>query len=83
MKREGKELVLNFDGAPAPARGYLLAGSDGVWKVAKARANGAQVHVWSREVPEPLKLRFAWADRPEIDEKQPLASPGFEAELKR
>jgi len=42
-------------------KGFIIAGADKVWKPAKARIVGKQVHVWSEAVPEPAAVRYAWA----------------------
>jgi sialate O-acetylesterase len=46
------------DGQP-PAT-FELAGSDGVYKPAKARIDGGSVIVTSNEVPQPAFVRYAW-----------------------
>jgi sialate O-acetylesterase len=51
--------------------GFAIAGADKKFVWAKARiippANGGKadsVEVWSKEVPEPVAVRYAWADNP-------------------
>ncbi|KAF0094644.1 MAG: hypothetical protein E1N59_1648 [Puniceicoccaceae bacterium 5H] len=72
-QRDGKRVRLSFDhvgkglvtrDAPNPQY-FTLAGKDGTFVRAKARIKGDQVIVWSSEVPEPVRVRYAWADNPE------------------
>lgn len=53
------------DGA-AP-RGFLIAGSDRVWKKAVGRIEGTEVVVSSAEVPAPVAVRYAWAENPDCN----------------
>ncbi|MGF1635351.1 MAG: sialate O-acetylesterase [Phycisphaerae bacterium] len=51
------------DGRP-PAE-FALAGVDGTWHWAQARTDGkSRVAVASPDVPNPVALRYAWADNP-------------------
>ena len=50
------------DGAP-PA-GFFVAGEDRKFHPAEARIEGETVAVWSRDVPRPAAVRYAWADNP-------------------
>jgi sialate O-acetylesterase len=34
-----------------------------VW--AQAKIQGKQLRVWSEQVPQPVSVRYAWADNPE------------------
>jgi len=46
-------------------RGFVLAGEDGVWHHATGEVVGnEQVKVRSEAVPEPVHVRYAWADNP-------------------
>ena len=47
----------------APA-GFYVAGADRRFAAAEARIEGDSVVVWSREVPRPTAVRYAWADNP-------------------
>lgn len=42
-------------------KGFIIAGEDKVWKPAKARVVGKQIHVSSEEVKNPVAVRYAWA----------------------
>jgi len=44
---------------------FAIAGKDKKFVWAKAIIEGDSVVVWSDEVPEPLVVRYAWADNPE------------------
>ncbi|GAB3013872.1 sialate O-acetylesterase [Spirosoma pulveris] len=43
---------------------FAIAGSDKKFVWAKARIENGKVVVWSDEVPNPLYVRYAWADNP-------------------
>jgi sialate O-acetylesterase len=70
--REGHAMRVRFasiasglatsDGAP-PA-GFLVAGADRAWHRANARIEGDSVIVSCPDVPEPLAVRYGWADDP-------------------
>ena len=71
FKVEGERVRVRFthaaglktrDGA-APA-GFFVAGDDRKFVPAEARIDGSAVVVWSREVPHPAAVRYAWADNP-------------------
>ena len=51
------------DGA-AP-KGFAVAGADRQWRWADARIDGESVLVSSPDVPQPVAVRYAWADNPE------------------
>ena len=46
-------------------RGFEVAGKDRVWSAATARIDGGTVLVSSPAVPEPLYIRYCWANFPE------------------
>jgi sialate O-acetylesterase len=48
-------------GAPA---GFAVAGADRKFVQAEARVEGDAVVVWSKDVPRPVAVRYAWADNP-------------------
>ncbi|TPE44110.1 sialate O-acetylesterase [Pontibacter mangrovi] len=41
-------------------RGFEVAGSDLIFREAKAEIRGSKVQVWSDEVPEPKYVRYGW-----------------------
>ena len=49
------------------ARGFLVAGSDKIWKPAAARFEGTEVIVSSPEVSAPVAVRYAWAENPDCN----------------
>ncbi len=49
----------------APLGGFALAGADGQWHWAEAQIEDDRVVVWSGAVPDPVAVRYAWADNPE------------------
>jgi sialate O-acetylesterase len=68
---EGDKIRLRFKHAAglktkdgtAPA-GFFVAGDDRRFHPAEARIEGETVVVWSRDVPRPAAVRYAWADNP-------------------
>ncbi len=46
-------------------RGFAIAGTDQKFVWAKALIEGDQVVVWSEKVPNPVAVRYAWADNPD------------------
>jgi sialate O-acetylesterase len=72
MKVEGHNIVLHFDhvGGGLVARegetskSFAVAGADRKFVWADARIDGDTVVVSSDKVPEPVAVRYAWADNP-------------------
>jgi sialate O-acetylesterase len=68
---EGNRILLSFkEGTNAflpveELKGFAIAGSDGVYRLAKAKIEGGKVAVWSDEVPSPRSARYAWANNPD------------------
>jgi sialate O-acetylesterase len=72
MKIEGSEIRVRFthvgsgleghDGGEL--RGFAIAGADREFHWAEARITGDAVVVSSRDVPNPVAVRYAWADSP-------------------
>ncbi|GAB4022182.1 sialate O-acetylesterase [Spirosoma koreense] len=69
---DGNKIVINFSNAGSglttkdgeePAE-FAIAGPDKKFVWAKAKIEGANVIVWSDEVPSPQYVRYAWADNP-------------------
>jgi sialate O-acetylesterase len=44
--------------------GFAICGKDQKWVWADAKIEGDTVVVWSEKVPEPVAVRYAWADNP-------------------
>ena len=79
MKIEGNRVHLSFRSAKGlqtrktpntaalpegEALGFAIAGEDKVFHAAQARMEGESVVVWSDKVPNPVTVRYAWADNP-------------------
>jgi sialate O-acetylesterase len=47
-----------------PLKSFAIAGADRKFVWAKARIHEDEVVVWSKQVPEPVAVRYAWADNP-------------------
>jgi len=70
--REGNALRVWFQHAGtglktrggSPAKGFMIAGADGVYVPAEARIDGATVVVSSAQVPHPRAVRYAWENNP-------------------
>jgi sialate O-acetylesterase len=70
--RDGGAFRVRFEGVAgglvtldgAPPRGFAVAGSDRKWHWADARIDGDGVVVSSSDVPEPVAVRYGWADNP-------------------
>ena len=45
-------------------RGFAIAGQDRKFRWAEAKIDADAVVVWSDEVPQPVAVRYAWADNP-------------------
>lgn len=71
MEIEGNKILVHFRYAqphlvakgPAPI-GFEVAGRDKKYEWAKAEIQGDNVVVWSDKVPQPIAVRYAWADNP-------------------
>lgn len=48
-------------------RGFALAGPDRKFHVARARIEGDSVVVWSKTVPDPIAVRYAFSDNPDCN----------------
>jgi sialate O-acetylesterase len=45
---------------------FTIAGKDGVYHAAQAYVSDrSKVTVWCEDVPEPVSVRYAWADTPQ------------------
>lgn len=53
------------DGPRASPTGFAVAGADRRFVWAEARIEGGRVVVWSELVPDPVAVRYGWADNPE------------------
>ena len=72
-KVEGNKIIISFDniGSGLMVKGeegleqFAIAGKDRKFVWANAVIGGDQVIVFSDEVPEPMYVRYAWADNPD------------------
>jgi sialate O-acetylesterase len=73
MEKQGAKIVLAFDDVTGGWRpfdvaepiGFTIAGADKKFVTAKAAiSKDGRVEVWSDAVPEPVAVRYAWADNP-------------------
>ena len=77
MRIENGEAIVTFDHVSAgglyafdvpEVKGFAIAGSDGVFRWAKARIEGKnQVVVSSPEIAEPVAVRYGWAENPVLN----------------
>ena len=75
MKREGNAIRLHFKHVNGglttpngePLRGFAIAGADRKFVWADARIEGNTVVASSPQVPEPVAVRYAWADNPKCN----------------
>ncbi len=86
MEVKGKKIVIHFDHVDGGlvARGgelkdFFIAGKDKVFVPAKAKISGNTVVVWSREVKEPVAVRYAFWDaaQPNLFNKAGLPASPF------
>lgn len=61
--RNGAGLQTIGDG---PVRGFAVRGVDDQWVWGTAKIQGAEILVWSDQVPKPVAVRYAWARNPII-----------------
>jgi sialate O-acetylesterase len=50
-----------------PVKGFAVAGKDRRFRWAEGRIEGSEVVVWSKEVPEPVAVRYGWAANPDCN----------------
>jgi sialate O-acetylesterase len=93
LKRDHKGLLVSFDKSASELTitgdGVLhqiaIAGADHKYVWATAKIQGKNLLVWSEQVPEPVSVRYAWADNPEganLYNKAGLPASSFELTLK-
>lgn len=86
MERQGNSIRLKFDhrggGMEAkdntPLREFTIAGADRVFHPAEAKFSGRDILVSSKDVPEPIAVRYGWSDIPKCNlanDSGLLASP--------
>ena len=73
MKIEGNKIILSFTniGSDLIAKSggdlkyFEIAGTDKHFVWARAKINGDKVIVWNNKIPNPIAVRYAWADNPD------------------
>jgi sialate O-acetylesterase len=73
MTKEGNKIILTFShtGSGLIIHGgdelkqFAIAGPDKKFIWAKAKIENNKVVVWSDQIPNPVSVRYAWADNPE------------------
>ncbi|MCB0842122.1 MAG: 9-O-acetylesterase [Bacteroidetes bacterium] len=74
MYKTGGRIILEFENVGSGLmakdkygylRGFSIAGDDKKFVWAKAIIEDGKIMVWSEEVPNPVAVRYAWADNPE------------------
>lgn len=64
---------------------FTIAGTDGVFRKARAKIIGEKVIAWCDQIDHPARLRYAWADNPDganLYNKEGLPAAPFEVQLK-
>jgi sialate O-acetylesterase len=73
MQAQNGKVLLTFDHVGGglrtvdrnDVRGFAIAGADRKWQWAQAKiVDGKQVEVWHDQIPEPVAVRYAWANNP-------------------
>jgi len=93
VKKEGNKVIIDFSEIRTgleikngnELKEFAIAGNDGKFVWAKAVIEGDKVIVSSDLVPNPVKVRYAWADNPDkanLYNKENLPASPFEAEVK-
>ncbi|MEL1252297.1 sialate O-acetylesterase [Flavobacterium sp. DGU38] len=93
MIEKGNTLILSFSDigtgliakGNVALKGFAIAGTDGKFVWANAEIENGKVIVWNDSVPNPIKVRYAWADNPveaNLYNKENLPASPFEANLK-
>ena len=62
---------------PGELQGFMICGADRRWHWADARIEAGKVVVGSRAVPQPVAVRYAWADHPIANLVNAAGLPAF------
>ena len=73
VKIEGNKVIVSFSDTGKgliakkgkDLKQFAIAGKDGKYEWAKAIIKGNKVIVWNDNIPNPVSVRYAWADNPE------------------
>lgn len=71
-RKDGNKIILSFDGVGSglktidggPLAEFAVAGADRQFLWAHAEIVGDEVVAWSDSIPDPMYVRYAWADNP-------------------
>ncbi|TGE25868.1 sialate O-acetylesterase [Hymenobacter aquaticus] len=91
MQVKGNKVTLSFSSTGSglvakdgkSLRYFAVAGPDKKFVWAQAKIEGNKVVVWNDQVPNPVAVRYAWADNPEganLSNKEGLPASSFQAE---
>ncbi|PWU05060.1 MAG: sialate O-acetylesterase [Bacteroidetes bacterium] len=91
--KSGNKIILNFSNVGKgliafkgkSLKYFSIAGPDGKYIWANATMNGSSVSVWSKELRDPISVRYAWADNPagaNLYNKEELPASPFEVKIK-
>jgi sialate O-acetylesterase len=72
FKKEGNKIIISFDHTGTglttndgeELSAFAVAGADKKFVWAKAKIEGDKVIAWNDAIPEPMYVRYAWADNP-------------------
>ncbi len=74
MKVDGEKIVLDFNHIAGgltqkgdTLKGFVIAGADKKFYFADAKIKGKTVEVSSKNVPQPVAVRYGWADFPSVN----------------
>jgi sialate O-acetylesterase len=87
MKIKDNKIILSFkniDGGlvakGGPLKHFAIAAADKKFVWANAQIKGRKIIVWNEKIPNPVAVRYAWADNPEganLYNKQGLPASPF------
>lgn len=63
-KTGAPEVPLVLPSPDSEIQGFAICGEDKKWVWADAKIDGSDVVVWSKSVPKPVAVRYAWANNP-------------------
>jgi len=67
MRKAGKTAPLLRNSPGSEVEGFAICGADRKWVWANAKIEGETVVVWSKQVPSPMAVRYAFADNPTVN----------------
>lgn len=76
-KPELGEKPLELPSPNSQIQGFAICGKDRQWIWAEAKIDGPSVIVWSDKVPQPVAIRYAWADHPVCNLYNKAGLPAF------